>query len=89
MAEARKIIKNSIKVEINCVGGHSFTVDDAELTGAGTALYAQLAGADGVLFATGEDTAVFMPYCSICHAEITTTVTEEDAPEDTTCVPEE
>lgn len=82
---AEKVFKNSIKVEITDKGGHSFTVNDAEIAGVGSSVYAQLLAEPGVIFQTGDNTMTYIPFCSVCHAEITTTREETDAPEDETC----
>lgn len=82
-----KVTNVSIQAVVSTVGGFTYTANDATAPGAGAGvLGAVLAHRD--IDSLIEGTRTIIPFAAIDHVVVTKTTSQEDAPEDATCVVE-
>lgn len=83
-----KVTKVSIQAVVTTAAGFTYTANDATAPGAGAGvLGAVLAHRDIDSVING--TRTIIPFAAIDHVVITKTTSQEDAPEDATCVVED
>lgn len=82
-----KVTKVKIKAVVTTVGNFSYTADDAANPGAGSGVLGAVMAKRDIDSLIGADRTV-IPFAAIDHVVFTKTTSEEDAPEDSTCVVE-
>ena len=85
---AETIKKVQYKVDITTMCGETVTADDAVVAGQGIAAYGAVNNQKMVVIRE-EGKITIVPFHAICKVEFTITSTDEEKPEDTTCVPVE
>lgn len=79
--------KRQTKVTITLIGGGTVVYDDAVVAGSGTSAATSIAAYEMVVGPAGEQKIkTYVPFHAIAKAEIVTTTSEAEAPEDGTCV---
>lgn len=79
------ITKVSIQAVVTTAGGFTYTANDATNPGAGTGVLGAVMAKRDIDSLVGS-TRTFIPFAAIDHVVFTKTSSQEDDPEDATCV---